>query len=241
MLSWILASRFGRDMGIRLCSSITPESRRKEDPSSRYAYPIHPAILALKRNPFLKPPLTRTLQTTNAAMEKVFKVNLISHFVLIREFLPGMLKQQKGHIVTMASMASFAAGAGLLDYCCSKVGALFLTEGIRAECLARYPGGEAICTTSVHPSWHATGIMGDESWTKLKKMGIKVDPPTNVSRVVVEQVLKGKSGRLYVPEGQKWLAGNRSWPLWVQDLVKGDWRGKRRAGFRFDSEQQSVQ
>lgn len=56
-------------------------------------------------------------------------MNLISHFVLIREFLPGMLRKRKGHIVTIASMASFVAAPGLLDYCCSKVGALYVSEG----------------------------------------------------------------------------------------------------------------
>jgi short-subunit dehydrogenase len=40
-----------------------------------------------------------------------------------------MLRMKKGHIVTIASMASFVAASGLLDYCCSKVGALFLSEG----------------------------------------------------------------------------------------------------------------
>jgi all-trans-retinol dehydrogenase (NAD+) len=36
---------------------------------------------------------------------------------------------KKGHIVTIASMASFFAAPGLLDYCCSKVGALYLNDG----------------------------------------------------------------------------------------------------------------
>lgn len=36
---------------------------------------------------------------------------------------------KKGHIVTIASMASFHAAPGLLDYCISKVGALYLSEG----------------------------------------------------------------------------------------------------------------
>jgi short-subunit dehydrogenase len=40
-----------------------------------------------------------------------------------------MLRQKKGHIVTVASMASFVAAPGILDYSCSKVGALYLSEG----------------------------------------------------------------------------------------------------------------
>jgi all-trans-retinol dehydrogenase (NAD+) len=36
------------------------------------------------------------LESTNAGTERVIKVNLLSHFTLIREFLPGMLHQRKG-------------------------------------------------------------------------------------------------------------------------------------------------
>jgi all-trans-retinol dehydrogenase (NAD+) len=170
------------------------------------------------------------LETTNRECEKLFKVNLISHFVLIREFLPGMLSMKKGHIVTIASMASFVAAPGLLDYCCSKVGALFVSEGIRAECLTRYPGGEGICTTSIHPSWHATGILkGAEK--ALNKHGIYPDPPSNVSNVVVEQVLKGRSGRVIVPKREEGKTGVRHWPMWAQDLMFG-LVGKRK-GDRF--------
>jgi all-trans-retinol dehydrogenase (NAD+) len=158
--------------------------------------------------------------------EKLFKVNLISHFALIKEFLPGMLNQQKGHIVTMASLASFAAGAGMLSYCCSKVAALYLSEGIRSECLTRYPGGEAICTTSVHPSWHATGIIKETELDKLKKHGYKVGPASDVSDAVVEQVLKGKSGRLCVPKSAAVFEWIRTLPLWAQDVLKGQWRRK---------------
>jgi all-trans-retinol dehydrogenase (NAD+) len=34
-------------------------------------------------------------QTSNAESQKLLQVNLYSHLVLIREFLPGMLEQKK--------------------------------------------------------------------------------------------------------------------------------------------------
>ncbi|KAF2008434.1 NAD(P)-binding protein [Aaosphaeria arxii CBS 175.79] len=177
------------------------------------------------------------LETTNEQCEKLFKVNLISHFVLIREFLPGMLQKKRGHIVTIASMASFVAAPGLLDYCCSKVGALYLSDGIRAECLSRYPGGEGICTTSVHPSWHTTGILKGAEKT-LNKHGIYPDPPINVARVVFNQVLAGKSGRIHVPASEEGKAGARNWPLWVQDILMG-YVFKRKDSFGFGSNDDS--
>jgi all-trans-retinol dehydrogenase (NAD+) len=163
-----------------------------------------------------------------------------------------MLRKKKGHIVTIASMASFVAAPGLLDYCCSKVGALFVSEGkscvgsgsrdiktssltqpsgIRAECLTRYSDGKGICTTSVHPSWHQTGILkGSE--VALAKYGIIPDPPSKVSDLVVKQVLDGKSGRLCVPKSEEGKTGLRNWPLWAQDLVYGHvWQRKDQFGF----------
>lgn len=63
------------------------------------------------------------------AVDRLIKVNLTSHFVLIQQFVPGMLKGRKGHVVSIASMASFATVPGLVDYCCTKVGALYLNDG----------------------------------------------------------------------------------------------------------------
>ncbi|KAH6618844.1 hypothetical protein C7974DRAFT_441407 [Boeremia exigua] len=160
------------------------------------------------------------LETSNAESQKLLQVNLISHLVLIRAFLPSMLRARKGHIVSIASMASFVAAPGLVDYSISKIGALYLTEGVRAECLAHYAGGRAICTTSVHPSWHQTGILKD-SGKQLAKRGIVPDPPERVAEAVLQQVLAGRSGRVCVPRGQERWAGVRGWPRWVQDVVFG--------------------
>ena len=38
---------------------------------------------------------------------KSFKVNTLAHFLTVKEFLPSMVQQNRGHVVTMASMASF--------------------------------------------------------------------------------------------------------------------------------------
>lgn len=62
-------------------------------------------------------------------VERIFKVNIISHFVLIREFLPAMLKQQKGHIVSVASVGSYMSGPPLVNYCSTKAAVLALHEG----------------------------------------------------------------------------------------------------------------
>jgi len=87
------------------------------------------------------------IHSSAKATDRIFKVNIASHFILIKEFLPGMLEAKKGHIVTIASMASFMSAPGGVDYCCTKVGALYLHEGLRAELRDRYPNGKCIQTT----------------------------------------------------------------------------------------------
>lgn len=175
-------------------------------------------------------------------------MNLVSHFVLIRAFLPGMLQRRKGHIVTIASMASFMPVPGLVDYCCSKIGALYLSEGtyptmytarnlsdhapgLRAECATHYAGGEGIRTSTIHASWHATGMLKGREETLLQH-GIMLDPPSRVSDAVLEQVLRGRSGRLCVPAGGEGNTVIVHWPRWVQDLLLGlVWR--REGQFEF--------
>jgi all-trans-retinol dehydrogenase (NAD+) len=63
---------------------------------------------------------------TEEQIRRVFDVNTISHFFTVKEFLPAMIKQNHGHIVTVASMSSYSVHAANIDYACSKVSALVL-------------------------------------------------------------------------------------------------------------------
>lgn len=71
----------------------------------------------------------KLLEEEDEYLEQLFKVNIISHFILIKEFLPMMLKQEKGHIVTIASIGSYISGPPLVDYCATKASVLALHEG----------------------------------------------------------------------------------------------------------------
>ena len=69
------------------------------------------------------------LDQSDQFTEKLFKVNIISHFTLIREFMPDMVKKNKGHIVGLASLASFISPPGMVDYAATKAAVLALHEG----------------------------------------------------------------------------------------------------------------
>ena len=69
------------------------------------------------------------LDVPNEYLEKIFHINLISHWYTVKEFLPAMIAGKKGHIVSTASMASYTAVAGMVDYCVTKAGVMSFHEG----------------------------------------------------------------------------------------------------------------
>jgi short-subunit dehydrogenase len=61
------------------------------------------------------------------------EVNTLSHFWTVKEFLPSMIQNDHGHIVTIASMASFVALGDMADYAASKAAALAFHESLTQE------------------------------------------------------------------------------------------------------------
>ena len=73
------------------------------------------------------------LDESEDQIRRVFDVNIIAHFLLVKEFLPAMIKQNHGHVVTVASVASFVTGVRNVDYACTKVSVLAFHEGLAQE------------------------------------------------------------------------------------------------------------
>lgn len=86
------------------------------------------------------------LNETDEEVQRTFDVNILAHFRLIKEFLPNMIQRNHGHIITIASMASFVSGANNVSYSATKAGVLALHEGLGNELRARY-GASKVRTT----------------------------------------------------------------------------------------------
>ncbi len=60
-------------------------------------------------------PLSCTpLASSHAAITKTFHVNTLSHFWLVKAFLPDMVERNHGHIVTICSASAFTGVGGCL-------------------------------------------------------------------------------------------------------------------------------
>ena len=97
------------------------------------------------------------LELSDVMIERTIHVNTISHLHTIREFLPDMIANKRGHIVSIASMAGMTGLPGLADYCASKFGAVAIDESLRLE-LKKRNNQRYIKTTCICPFFISTGM-----------------------------------------------------------------------------------
>ncbi|KOC11613.1 short chain dehydrogenase/reductase family protein [Aspergillus flavus AF70] len=65
------------------------------------------------------------------------KTNLLAPFLLSKEFLPSMIRQNHGHIVNVASMSAYIPPPGIADYAASKAGLIAFHECLGQELRAQ--------------------------------------------------------------------------------------------------------
>lgn len=155
------------------------------------------------------------LDTPDEYLQKIIGVNLLSHWTTTKEFLPNMILKDKGHIVTIASIASYVALPTAVHYSASKAGALAFHEGLKAEVLYLHkaPG---VLTSVVHPSWVATDLTAKYGKQITASHGPMMLPEV-VAKRVVDQLMSAKGAQIFVPDNTSWLSTVRGWPSWMQN------------------------
>ncbi|KAJ6004641.1 hypothetical protein N7540_013010 [Penicillium herquei] len=157
------------------------------------------------------------LQVPEGLVRKVFDVNIISHFLLLKEFLPAMVDRNHGHVVTVASMASFMTQASNVDYACTKAATLALHEGLNQELKVLYDA-PSVRTTVIHPSWVRTPMISKLSNHPAFKDTII--EPEDVANAIFSQLLSGYGGQIVLPWSGSWVSSVRGFPLWLQEKLR---------------------
>lgn len=96
------------------------------------------------------------MEAPDELIQKTFDVNIMSHFWTTKTFLGDMIASNKGHVVTIASIAGLAGVNKLADYCASKFAAVGFDESLRIE--LKVGGYTGVKTTCICPYYISTGM-----------------------------------------------------------------------------------
>ncbi|TPR01228.1 short chain dehydrogenase family protein [Aspergillus niger] len=172
---------------------------------------------------------TPILDQTEAAVRQTFEVNTMAHYWTVKEFLPAMIERNHGHVVTLASMASFLSAGNMASYACSKASALAYHEAIGQELKVWY-NADGVKTSVFHPLYVGTPMI-----KPLMKGGARFKRPVlaveTVSHAISQQILSGKSGQIIIPGKLWWLSLLRGFPTWLQESIRrSSSQGAKRLG-----------
>ncbi|XP_067124953.1 epidermal retinol dehydrogenase 2-like [Centruroides vittatus] len=150
-------------------------------------------------------------------IEKTFQINALSHFWMLKAFLPDMIAANYGHVVTISSMAGISGCAKLVDYSSSKFAAVGLHEGLCCE--LRKQNVDGIKLTLICPFFINTGM-----FTGINTGVIGLLEPDYVADEIVSAVRCNKD-MLILPTSLSWLFLFKSlFPvsvgLTIHDLLK---------------------
>ncbi|MCS6908761.1 MAG: SDR family oxidoreductase [Anaerolineales bacterium] len=143
------------------------------------------------------------------------QVNLVAPIQLTRQVLPTMIARRKGHIINIASIASFIAPPTYSVYAASKFGLHGFTEALRREV-----AGYGIYVSGVYPGGVATEFAAKAGIERKSR----VTTPSWM-RLSAEQVAKATLELLDHPRREVVLPGYMSLLIWLNRFAPAlvDW------------------
>ncbi|KAJ4934047.1 hypothetical protein JOQ06_006854, partial [Pogonophryne albipinna] len=125
------------------------------------------------------------MEAPDSLIEKTMEVNTMAHFWTYKAFLPAMIANNHGHLVSIASSAGLISCNGLADYCASKFGAVGFAESVGLELLAT--GKDGVKTTIVCPYFINTGMFDgcQSKWPTV----LPILDPNYVAKKIITAVL----------------------------------------------------
>ena len=127
------------------------------------------------------------LEASDEDIIRTFNVNALALFWTAHAFLPGMIEQNSGHVVTVSSAGGVVGTAKLVDYCSSKFAAFGFDESLRLE-LKRQK--VKVNTTIICPYYIDTGMFKGVK-TRFPWL-LPILKPEYVANKIVKAILKNR-------------------------------------------------
>ncbi|KAJ5730309.1 uncharacterized protein N7483_004817 [Penicillium malachiteum] len=163
-------------------------------------------------------PAKTILEISPQLTRRLFEINNMSHYWLTQEFLPDMVKNNHGMVVTVASQAGYTVAANMVTYCATKAATIAFHEGLSTELVTRL-NAPKVRTVLVTQSFTRTTLI--DGLTPEDGFIAPLLYPETVAENLVKQVLTGQSGHVNVPGSSGWISTHlRGFPLWFQNAIR---------------------
>jgi NAD(P)-dependent dehydrogenase (short-subunit alcohol dehydrogenase family) len=154
-------------------------------------------------------------------VQQTFGVNSLAHFWTLKAFLPAMLKQKTGHIVTVSSIMGRVGSAQMTDYCASKAASASLNESLRYELDQRY-NCPKIRTTLVLPGHTLTPLFATVQLpsSKFFKFFAPSLAPITVVKAIIQALDEQHSRTICLPIFTQLVPFVQLLPSFARDLFQ---------------------
>ncbi|RLV85132.1 putative oxidoreductase [Meyerozyma sp. JA9] len=150
-------------------------------------------------------------------IEHIIAVNLTACFYTVKAFLPDMIAEHRGYIVTVASVLGYLSPAQLSAYGASKAGLIALHESLTYELGPPSTSPQGIKTLLICPGQIRTGMFSEvhtPSWIAPQL------EPKDVAAGIVSAILMGQRGEVRWPLYTNLLPFYRGLPWQVSEVVR---------------------
>ncbi|GAA5991477.1 hypothetical protein JCM10908_005721 [Rhodotorula pacifica] len=150
-------------------------------------------------------------------VDLTYDINVKAHYYTVQAFLPHMLEEGHGHVVTIASSTAYHQAANGVAYCSSKAAALSFHEGLTEELRHLYlphSKARAIRTSVICPAHFKTGMFAGfvSGIPEFLAPSLEVD---TVAELVEKTVLSGESQHIIEPFYASFTPLGRGLPTWI--------------------------
>ncbi|ETW84065.1 hypothetical protein HETIRDRAFT_438999 [Heterobasidion irregulare TC 32-1] len=161
------------------------------------------------------------LDLTPEDVKRTFDVNTLAHFWVLKAFLPEMIKQRAGHVITVASVTGLIGIAQMTDYNASKAAVISLHESLRYELDKRYNAPQ-VRTTLVLPGHVLTPLFSSvrlpTNW--LYRFFVPSIPPITVAKAVIAALDDQHSQTICLPFYVHFTPYMKLFPSFVRDFAQ---------------------
>ena len=152
-----------------------------------------------------------------AEQATMLELHVMAPMLLTRAVLPGMINRREGRIINVASVASFTASPGNVNYCATKAYERVFMEGLAMELQGTGVQVQALCPGFTHTEFH-------DRMQIDKSKGIPAWMWLNADRVVRESLdACFRDGPTVVIPGKRYkliVAALRYMPMWVRRILQ---------------------